>query len=105
MESFSFSLPEANLLFGRKTVSELGKRAKQHGDSALLVTGRSSMRKHGFLQKAKTSLESAGIDVTLFEGVEPNPTVGTVQKGVKAGLDNGCDLVVAIGGGTAIDAA
>jgi len=102
---FSFTLPETNLLFGRKTLLELGTRAKQHGKRALLVTGKASMRRLGFLQKAQESLENAGLKVTSMEGVGPNPTVATVQRGIDIGLKSGCDLVVAIGGGSTIDAA
>ena len=102
---FSFTIPETNLLFGQKTLLELGMRAEKHGDSVLLVTGRASMRRHGFLQKARESLEKAGLRVKILEGVEPNPTVATVQKGITAGLKSGCDVVVALGGGSSIDAA
>lgn len=105
MGNFSFSLPETNLLFGSGTLAELGLRAKAHGSKALLVTGKGSMRKLGFLQKAQKSLETAGLSVTLFEGIEPNPTAQTVEQGVKLGLEKGCDVVVALGGGSAIDSA
>lgn len=105
MSSFTYFLPETSLLFGSGTLGELGARARPHGSRALLVTGNGSMRRQGFLQRARESLEGAGIPVTLFEGVEPNPTAGTVSKGIRAGLDSGCDLVAAIGGGSSIDAA
>ena len=105
MDNFSFVLPETNLLFGRGTLAELGSRAACYGKNALLVTGKSSMRRLGFLDKAKENLERAGIGVTLFEGVEPNPTIQKVEEGIEEGMENHCDLVVAIGGGSAIDAA
>lgn len=102
---FSFTLPETNLLFGKGTLLELGTRAKEHGSKALLVTGKSSMKRLGFLEKAQKSLEGAGVEVTVMEGVEPNPTVKNVEDGIELGLSNGCDVVVALGGGSAIDAA
>jgi len=105
MENFSFTLPETNLVFGKGTLERLGELAKRNGSNALLVSGKGSMRKLGFLQKAQKSLEKAGITVTLFEGVEPNPTVATVNKGAKLAFDKGCDTIVAIGGGSSIDGA
>jgi alcohol dehydrogenase class IV len=105
MDNFSFCLPETNLLFGRGTLQEAGARARRNGSHALLVSGKGAMRKAGFLQKCEKSLKDAGMKVTLFEGVEPNPTVKTVNAGIKLGLGEGCDVVVAIGGGSAIDAA
>jgi len=105
MDRFSFSLPETNLLFGKGTLSELGARTRRHGRKALLVVGKGSMRKFGFLQKAETSLEDAGVSVVIFEGVESNPTVRTVQAGITLGLKESCDVVVALGGGSSIDAA
>lgn len=105
MENFSFSLPETNLLFGRGTLAEMGARARRHGSKALLVTGRGSMRKLGFLRRAEESLRKAGLSVTIFEGVEPNPTVKTVRAGIDLGIKEGSNMVVALGGGSAIDAA
>ncbi len=105
MNDFLFTLPETNLFFGSGTLLQLGTRAKRHGTKALLVTGKSSMKRLGFLDVAKKSLEDAGIDVVLFEGVEPNPSCQTIDEGTEIGLKNECDMVVAIGGGSAIDAA
>lgn len=105
MEKFSFRLPETDLLFGEGTLSELGTKAKGFGSKALLVTGKGSMRRLGFLERAQKSLEGAGLSVTVFEGVEPNPTVDNVKDGVEAGLKANCDVVVPIGGGSSIDAA
>jgi len=102
-KGFDFTLPETNLHFGSGTLERLGELAKDYGKKALLVTGRSSMRKLGFLEAASRLLADVGITVTLFEGVEPNPSVETVESGMRLGAD--ADLIVAIGGGSAIDAA
>ncbi len=104
MDPFSFILPETNLIFGKGTLSQLGERAARRGKNALLVTGRGSMRKLGFLWAAEKNLKDAGLSVTLFEGVEPNPSIATVNAGIKLGLEKKCDVVVALGGGSAIDA-
>lgn len=69
----------------------------------LLVTGRSAMRRHGCTEKI---LQLIGADrVVLFEEVEPNPTVDTVERGAELCRREGCTLVVGAGGGSALDAA
>ena len=63
------------------------------------------MKRFGFLQKVEDYLKEAGMDVRLFEGVEPDPSVETVMKGAKAMEEFQPDWIVAIGGGSPIDAA
>src|SRR6056297_4326028 len=75
------------------------------GDKAVLVTGGSSMRRFGFLDKAQELLSKADIESIIIDGVEPNPSVKTVIKGKNLMLDFEPDWVIAIGGGSALDAA
>ncbi|TCO79528.1 iron-containing alcohol dehydrogenase [Marinisporobacter balticus] len=96
-----FRVPK-DIVFGDGTLAYL---STLEGKKAILVTGGSSMKKYGFLDEAKKQLEKAGMEVTLFDGVEPNPSVETVEKGAKAMLDFEPDWIVAIGGGSALDAA
>ncbi|QZY56938.1 iron-containing alcohol dehydrogenase [Crassaminicella profunda] len=96
-----FRVPK-DIVFGEGTLAYL---STLEGKKAILVTGGSSMKKHGFLDEAKKQLEKAGMEVTIFDGVEPNPSVETVEKGAKAMLDFEPDWVVSIGGGSALDAA
>ena len=63
------------------------------------------MKRGGFLQKVEDTLTEAGMEVQLFEGVEPDPSIETVFKGAKAMEEFGPDLIVAIGGGSPLDAA
>lgn len=63
------------------------------------------MKKFGFLDKTVNYLKEAGMEVELFEGIEPDPSVDTVMKGAEAMLKFGPDWIVAIGGGSPIDAA
>ncbi len=97
----SFSIPRT-IYYGEGALSKL---ATLNGKRAAIVTGGSSMKKFGFLDKAKALLQQAGIESILIDGVEPNPSVETVQRGAKAMLDFGPDWIVAIGGGSALDAA
>ncbi|MTI61489.1 MAG: iron-containing alcohol dehydrogenase [Firmicutes bacterium] len=75
------------------------------GSRAVLVTGGSSMKKFGFLDKTVDYLKEAGIKSIIVDGVEPNPSVETVERGKKAMLEFEPDWVIAIGGGSALDAA
>lgn len=98
-----FTLPR-DLYFGpgaMKELAVLGKTRKR----AMVVTGGSSMKKSGALDRLDKILKDAGLKVKHFEGVEPDPSVETVMKGAKAMLDFKPDVIVAIGGGSPIDAA
>ena len=104
MEEFvlaRFTLPR-DLYFGKGAIENL-KTFK--GKKAMIVVGGGSMKRFGFLQKAEDFLKQAGMEVALYEGVEPDPSVETVMKGAQAMLDFEPDWIVAIGGGSPIDAA
>jgi len=75
------------------------------GSKAVIVSGGSSMRRGGFLQDIQADLESAGMEVKLYEGVESDPSVETVMKGAQFMSEFGPDWIVAVGGGSPIDAA
>jgi len=91
------------ILTGADSSEELGKVAAGLGRRALLVTGRGALRSAGISDRLTGSLESAGVEVSLFEEVEPEPGVETVDRARAALREGGCDLVVAAGGGSAID--
>lgn len=75
------------------------------GKKAIVVMGGGSMKRFGFLDKAVAYLKEAGMEVQLFEGVEPDPSVETVMKGAEAMRAFEPDWIVAMGGGSPIDAA
>ena len=75
------------------------------GKKAFIVVGGGSMKKFGFLQKVEDYLKEAGLEVEIFEGVEPDPSVETVMKGAEAMRSFQPDWIVAMGGGSPIDAA
>lgn len=74
------------------------------GKRAIVVAGGSSIRKSGFLDKTMDYLKEAGMEVELFEGVESDPSVETVMKGAEVMREFEPDWIVAIGGGSPIDA-
>lgn len=75
------------------------------GKKAIVVVGGGSMKRFGFLDKVVNNLKEAGMEVQLFEGVEPDPSVDTVMKGAQAMREFEPDWIVSIGGGSPIDAA
>lgn len=75
------------------------------GKRAMICVGGGSMKRFGFLDKVEKNLKEAGMEVQLFEGIEPDPSVETVMKGAAAMLEFEPDWIVAIGGGSPIDAA
>lgn len=97
----SFSVPR-DIVYGENALDRL---ATLKGKRAALVTGGSSMKKTGFLDKAAALLKKAGMETIVIDGVEPNPSVDTVLRGAKEMLAFNPDWIVAIGGGSAIDAA
>ena len=72
------------------------------GKKAIVVVGGGSMKRFGFLDKAVDYLKEAGMEVKLFEGVEPDPSVETVMKGAEAMREFQPDWIVAMGGGSPI---
>lgn len=96
-----FSVPR-NIVYGE---GSLAKLAELDGKKAVLVTGGSSMKRFGFLDEAARYLQEAGMETSIIDGVEPNPSVKTVRAGAEAMIAFEPDWIIAIGGGSALDAA
>ena len=96
-----FTLPR-DIYYGKDSLEVL-KTIK--GKKAILVIGGGSMKRAGFVDKIIGYLKEAGIETKLFEGVEHDTSVETVMKGAAAMREFGPDLIVALGGGSPIDAA
>ncbi|WNX84665.1 iron-containing alcohol dehydrogenase [Agathobaculum sp. NTUH-O15-33] len=96
-----FTLPR-DLYHGKDALEALKTLS---GKKAIVVVGGGSMKRFGFLQKVEDYLKEAGMEVKLFEGVEPDPSVETVMKGAAAMRAFEPDWIVSIGGGSPIDAA
>ena len=96
-----FTLPR-DLYHGKGALEAL---KKLKGKRAVICVGGGSMKKFGFLDRAAAYLKEAGMEVSLIEGIEPDPSVATVMEGAKKMLDFQPDWIVAIGGGSPIDAA
>ena len=96
-----FTLPR-DLYFGKGALEAL-KDLK--GKKAVICVGGGSMKKFGFLDKAEAYLKEAGMEVMIIDGIEPDPSVETVMNGAEKMLQFQPDWIVAMGGGSPIDAA
>lgn len=102
--SNTFRVPQ-RIVFGWGAVAELGKLASPLGGRVMLVTGRRAMKASGITDRVVAVLREAGIAVTLFDEVEREPEVATVDRGREAARQWGAECVVGLGGGSAMDAA
>ena len=100
---FEYNNP-THLIFGAGSLSRLGKIAAKYGKRALLVTGGGSVKRSGTLDRAIKSLTGAGLSIFECTGVEPNPRISSVKRGAATAKENDCDLVIALGGGSTMDA-
>lgn len=98
-------LLQGNIFFGRGSLIKIVELSKHLGKITLIVTGKRSTKESGALGKLIDYLKDIGVNYVLFDKIEPNPTVELVEEGGKIFLENGCNSIIAIGGGSSIDAA
>lgn len=100
MENFNFSLP-TNVLFGKGQINNLPGALKQFGKKVLLTYGGGSIKRTGLYDEVMALLK----DFEVFElsDIEPNPSIETVESGVRICREKGIDVVLAVGGGSTID--
>jgi len=101
--NFEFYNP-TRLIFGAGNLSRLGEVTKEKGSRALLVIGGGSVKRNG-TDRAVASLEQAGISWVECAGIEPNPRITSVARGAQLVREEKCDVVIALGGGSTMDAA
>ena len=101
MYNFNFYNP-VKVLFGPGRLNDLHNEVLP-GKKALIAIGGNSVKKYGYLGRLENQLDMAGVEHVLFEGIRPNPTRQNVMDGAKAVRDNGCDFVIALGGGSVMD--
>lgn len=102
--SFEFQNP-THLIFAVGALSRLGEVVSTYGKRALLVTGGGSVKRNGTYDRAVASLKAAGIAVVECSGIEPNPRITTIVRGAEIARSEACDVVIALGGGSVMDAA
>ncbi|WP_232699740.1 iron-containing alcohol dehydrogenase [Brevibacillus daliensis] len=104
MNNFTYHNP-TELIFGRGTLEHLATKLERYGKNILLVYGGGSIKRTGLYDKIIHILRAEGCQVTELPGVEPNPRLSTVRKGIELCRTNQISLVLAVGGGSVIDAA
>ena len=99
---FNYHLP-VNLVFGRGRVAEVGTLSAGYGKKALIVTGKSSTKKSGLLDRVSSYVEEAGMK--SFDQVSQNPLTTTAKEGADFAKKEGCDVIIGLGGGSIMDCA
>ncbi len=102
--NFDFLMPSVNF-FGPGVIEKIGDRAKMLNMKKPLIVTDAFLEKveNGPVAQTLTSLEAAGVDYVVFNGVEPNPKVRNIQAAKKLYLESGCDSIITVGGGSAHD--
>lgn len=95
----------SRLVMGAGAVARVGAEAARFGSTALVVTGRGSSKKNGSLDKVTASIEAAGLKAVVYDQVPSDPDIPSVDNGVVLAKAEGCDVIVALGGGSPLDAA
>lgn len=104
MENFDYSI-KTEIYFGKGQISKLGEILLKYGNKVLLVYGGGSIKKIGLYDNIKNILKKNNIECVELSGVDPNPRIESVDKGVKLVRENNIDVILPVGGGSTIDCA
>lgn len=104
MQNFYYNIP-TKIYFGKGQIEQLGKNLKAITDHVLLAYGGGSIKKNGLYDKVIEQLKNADIQWEELSGIEPNPRIESVRKGVEICKKHGIGAVLAVGGGSTIDCA
>ena len=102
MENFTYHNP-TKLIFGKDQLQQLQTEVPKYGKNVLLVYGGGSIKRNGLYDKVLAELEKTGSNVFELSGVEPNPRLSTVHRGVNICKSENIDFLLAVGGGSVID--
>lgn len=105
MRDFTYYAP-TKIFFGKEKHKDIGKIIRGYGFSnIMLMYGMGSIKKNGLYDEVMASLEENGVTVTEMGGVEPNPKLDFVRKAITVAKENKVEMILAVGGGSAIDSA
>lgn len=99
---YYFQIP-TQIIYGRDSSTGIGKIANNLAVKKPLVVTDSGVARSGTLDSVLAPLREAGLEPDVFDEVEPNPTIQTVDKAAARYASKGCDGVIAVGGGSALD--
>lgn len=102
IEAFDYFLP-TRIIFGCGTIGRVGQYSRRLGKKALIVTGRHSTKKTGLLDKVIGLLKEEGISSVVFDEIVPNPLSTSIDRGALLAVEDSCDFIIGLGGGSPID--
>lgn len=100
--NFDFNNP-TRILFGSGKLNELGNQAMPGKKAMVLISNGKSTRVNGYLDRTLDQLHKAGVETAVFDGIMENPLKEAVMDGAAFARENGCDFIVALGGGAVLD--
>lgn len=104
MNNFQFHNP-TRIVFGEGSADRIGELTSSFGKTVLLVYGGGSIKSTGLFERTVKQLKESGVAFYELPGIEPNPRLSTVNKGIDICREHGVDFILAVGGGSVIDAA
>lgn len=104
MNGFVYDIP-VKVYFGENQLCHLGEELKKFGNRVLLTYGGGSIKRIGLYDEIMRELDKAGLEVYELSGIEPNPRIESVRKGASMCKEHKIDVLLAVGGGSTIDAA
>jgi alcohol dehydrogenase class IV len=93
------------IVFGAKKLETIGEHVKEYGSKALIVTTGTFFKETGLVDRLQGYLKAAGLSSEYFSDASPNPHSHEADTGAAVAKETGCDVVIGLGGGSAIDAA
>ena len=102
MISFNFNNP-TNIVFGSGTLNTLSEQALPGKKALLLISNGKSTKVNGSLDKVKEQLAKAGVEYAVFDKIMENPVKEVIMEGAAFARENGCDFILALGGGAVLD--
>ncbi|MAT16594.1 MAG: alcohol dehydrogenase [Planctomyces sp.] len=97
--------PLTRVIYGAGTLSRLGEICRELGGERILLVTDPGLHAAGHVDRAREFLSESGLEVVVFEDVEPNPTTDDVERGLKVAREANIDLIVGLGGGSSMDCA
>ena len=104
MNPFQIDIP-VKVLFGAGQLNRLHEQALPGKKALIVISSGRSTRANGYLDRTEKELAAAGAATEVFAGIQANPTLESVGKGAQAARAMGADMIVALGGGSVMDAA
>ena len=104
MMKFNFYNP-TNLIFGSGSLNELGNQEMPGKKAMVLISNGKSTKENGYLDRTLEQLKKAGVETAVWAGIMENPLKEAIMEGAAFAKNNGCDFIVALGGGAVLDSA